>query len=550
MSDEAYPLGRFDRLLAELSARFLSALADAVDGEIFSALERIGSFLNLDRVLLSEFTEDGSSAVVKHSWAPPGVVPIEVGSIMGPRLPRVFAGIRQGEVVRIPDTGALTTDWDVDLQEFRRSGAKAHLSIPFAVAGAPVGVFTIVSIRCRQAWPDEQIERLRLLAQVFANALSRRNMERQLRSALANVEELKNRLEAENVYLRREIGSTCDFEGIIGVSAAIERVLAVVEQVAPTDARVLIQGETGTGKELIARSIHARSSRSDRPLIIVNCAALPSALAESELFGHEKGAFTGAVSQRVGRFELADGGTIFLDEVGDLPLEIQAKLLRVLQEGELERLGSAKTRSVDVRVLAATGKVLERAVEEGSFRADLFYRLRVVPIELPPLRERRGDIPALVWYFIEKARARHGKVIRDVPAEVMDALLAYDWPGNIRELENIIERATILSPGSTLEIHDTLVGAGTPSPSPSSVDPEQDLSTIERSHIINVLEHCAWKIKGPGNAAERLGLNPSTLRGRMRKLRIERPPKMPNIGADESSNFPSTHHRVTMNYLL
>ncbi|MDB4304216.1 sigma 54-interacting transcriptional regulator, partial [Desulfosarcina sp.] len=334
------------------------------------------------------------------------------------------------------------------------------------------------------------------------------------------------RLEAENLYLRSEIGDAYGFERIIGTSAAIEGVHHIVEQVAPTDATVLIQGETGTGKELVARAIHKKSTRCERPLIKVNCAALPSSLAESELFGHEKGAFTGAVDQRIGRFELANGGTIFLDEVGDLPLDIQAKLLRVLQEGEFERLGSAEMRSTDVRVLAATGRDLEEAIEAGSFRADLFYRLRVVPIEMPALRKRPEDIPALVWYLIEKTRAKHGKIIRDVPAKVMGDLLAYDWPGNVREMENVIERAIILSTGPVLILPDTLVGNKASIPEAGAADHTKDLAAVERAHIIDVLDKCGWKVKGPGNAAENLGLNPSTLRGRMRKLRIERPPKV------------------------
>jgi transcriptional regulator with GAF, ATPase, and Fis domain len=524
MTDKAVHHRRFDRLLAQLSSRFVDLAAEAVDGEIQSALERIGSFIDADRVILTEFNDDGSVLVVKHSWARAGVVPIQEGALMGPRLPHVFAALRRGEIVHIPDTEALVPEWHVDLQEFRWSGAKAHLSIPFAVAGSPVGVFTVVSVREPRPWSDEQVEHLNLLAQVFANALSRRNTEQQLRSALSRIEALQARLQAENLYLRDEIGEAFGFDRIIGSSAAIESVQHVVEHVAPTDATVLIQGETGTGKELVARAIHEQSSRHERPLIKVNCAALPSSLAESELFGHEKGAFTGAVTQRMGRFELADGGTIFLDEVGDLPLDIQAKLLRVLQEGEFERLGSAKTHMTDVRVLAATGRDLQQVVQEGSFRADLFYRLRVVPVEMPPLRQRPEDIPALVWFFIEKNRAKHGKLIRDVPEEVMENLLTYDWPGNVRELENVIERAIILSPDAALSLPDPLVRVGASAASDSSSPgQERDLAGVERSHIIRVLESCNWKVKGEGNAAERLGLNPSTLRGRMRKLGIERP---------------------------
>jgi transcriptional regulator with GAF, ATPase, and Fis domain len=309
----------------------------------------------------------------------------------------------------------------------------------------------------------------------------------------------------------------------------MKRVFAMVDQVAPTYSTVLVSGETGTGKELIARAIHARSARGDRPVVRVNCAALPSPLAESELFGHEKGAFTGAVRERTGRFELADGGTLFLDEVGDLSPEIQAKLLRVLQDGEFERLGSSMTRSADVRVIAATSKDLKQAVGEGSFRADLFYRLSVVPIEIPPLRERREDIPELVSHFIKKARVRGWAAIERIPAETMEGLVAYDWPGNVRELENVIERALVLSPGLDLVVTDVVVDTGGSSAPGRAADQGDELAEIERSHIIRVLDQCDWRVKGAGNAAERLGLHPSTLRARMRKLGVERPRKRPGV---------------------
>jgi transcriptional regulator with GAF, ATPase, and Fis domain len=512
VSRESHQLADFDRFLAELSARFVSLPAEGVERELHSALEQIGAFLDVDRLVMSEFAEDGESATVRHSWAGPGAEPIRTGVVMGPTLPRVFATVRRGEIAQIPDTRAVLPGWEVDQKEFRRSGARAHLSLRFAVAGTPVGVFTVVSVRSPRSWTDDEVERLNLIAHVFANALSRRDGERRLRSALAQVEELQARLQSENIYLREEIGSVHDFSDIVGNSAALQHVLAVVEQVAPTDVTVLVRGETGTGKELIVRALHAQSRRNERPLIKVNCAALPSSLAESELFGHEKGAFTGAVSQRAGRFQLADGGTIFLDEVGDLSADVQAKLLRVLQEGEFERLGSAKTRSTDVRVLAATNRDLERRVKDGTFRTDLYYRLRVVPIDLPPLRERRDDIPLLVWHFIEKARARHGRVIDEVPTEVMETLVSYEWPGNVRELENTIERAVVLSPGR----------AAATTAEPDSASLGEDLAGVERTHIIHVLQQCDWKVKGPGNAAARLGLNPSTLRGRMRKLGIAR----------------------------
>ena len=355
---------------------------------------------------------------------------------------------------------------------------------------------------------------LRKVAEERAHAVD------ELRHTLAELAALKERLEAENVYLQEELKTQYEFVDVVGRSAAMSRVLRQVEQVAGTDATVLLLGETGTGKELVARSVHSRSQRKDRPLVKVNCAALPATLIESELFGHEKGAFTGALARRVGRFELADGGTIFLDEIGDLPLELQAKLLRVLQEGEFERVGSHATQKVDVRVIAATNRDLRKAIADGSFRPDLYYRLRVFPIEVPPLRERRDDIPLLTWYFVSKHQGRLGKTIDKIPKSLMDALVTYGWPGNVRELENLIERALILSPGTTLQMDEHL---GEQDAVPHAAAPDsRRLDAAERAHILGVLEDCRWKLKGKGNAAERLGLKPSTLRFRMKKLGIER----------------------------
>lgn len=341
-----------------------------------------------------------------------------------------------------------------------------------------------------------------------------------LRQALAENTQLRERLEAENLYLQEAVVSASGFGDIVGESDSLRRVFQKVEQVAPTNSTVLILGETGTGKELIADAIHRRSSRQHRPLVKVNCAALPSTLIESEFFGHEKGAFTGALARKIGRFELADGGTIFLDEIGDLALELQAKLLRVLQEGEFERIGSTSTRKVDVRVIAATNRNLESELAVGSFRCDLYYRLNVFPIELPPLRERCADIPLLVWYFIAKSQRKLGKSITEVPRKIIEALTAYPWPGNVRELENVIERAVILSPGSTLRVDESFTRV---TPPRAGATTAESLEEIERTHIVRVIEECGGRIKGKGNAAERLGLNPSTLRSRMKKLGIQHP---------------------------
>jgi formate hydrogenlyase transcriptional activator len=334
------------------------------------------------------------------------------------------------------------------------------------------------------------------------------------------VRRLRDRLAAENIYLQEEIKTEYNFEEIIGQSVPLKRVLRNVEQVARTDATVLIHGETGTGKELIARAIHNLSSRKDRPLVKVNCGAISVGLVESELFGHEKGAFTGALQQRIGRFELADGGTIFLDEVSELPLDTQVKLLRVIQEGELERVGSSKLINVNVRVIAATNRNLAEAVKSGSFRSDLFYRLNVFPIEVPPLRERKSDIPLLVNFFITKFAKKLSKQVQSISKETMERLMNYPWPGNIRELQNVIERAVVLAQGSTIQIDESLLGLSVGSQTQGSVETLED---IERGHIIRVLEQTNWVIDGKRGAASILDINPNTLRSRMQKLGIKRP---------------------------
>ncbi|UCF95320.1 MAG: sigma 54-interacting transcriptional regulator [Desulfobacterales bacterium] len=336
----------------------------------------------------------------------------------------------------------------------------------------------------------------------------------------SEVEGLKNRLQAENIYLQEEIKLEHNFEQIIGASKPLKDALKKVEHVAATDATVLIVGETGTGKELLARAIHQVGSRRDRPLIKVNCAAIQPTLMENEFFGHEPGAFTGALARKMGRFELADGGTIFLDEIGDLPFELQGKLLRVLQEGELDRVGGTRTISVDVRVIASTNHDLERAMKSGRFREDLFYRLNVFPIRAPALRDRKDDIPLLVEHFIQKYGSRFGKNIRTVPRNIMQAFLLYEWPGNIRELENVIERAVILSDND--KIGSDAFFDWRPQFKSDDND-SRTLRDVERTHILRVLKKARWIIEGKRGAATRLGIHPATLRSRMQRLGIKRP---------------------------
>jgi transcriptional regulator with GAF, ATPase, and Fis domain len=364
---------------------------------------------------------------------------------------------------------------------------------------------------------------MRLIAEVFAGGLLRCEHERALRATLAEVTTLRERLAAENEYLRESMFAAEGFEDIVGESSALRSVLFQAEQVAHTDATVLLLGETGTGKELIAKAIHAKSARRDRALVKLNCAALPPTLIESELFGHEKGAFTGAAARKLGRFELADRSTLFLDEVGELPLALQAKLLRVLQEGEFERVGSAATHKIDVRIIAASNRDLAAAAREGTFRPDLYYRLRVFPIELPSLRVRTADIPLLVWYFLGQLGATLGKKIARVPTTTMERLVRYDWPGNIRELRNVLERAMILSPGPVLVLEELGESPGAVRAAMAAAAGARTLEDVEREHILRALDACGGRVRGPGNAASQLGLNPSTLYSRMKKLGIRRP---------------------------
>lgn len=332
------------------------------------------------------------------------------------------------------------------------------------------------------------------------------------------MEQEKARLEAQNVYLQEEIKGSHNFEELVGASSSLKKVLKNVERVAPTDSTVLITGETGTGKELIARAIHNLSSRKDKPLVKVNCAAIPAGLIESEFFGHERGAFTGALTKKMGRFEVADKGTIFLDEIGELPLDLQSKLLRVLQEGEFERVGGTQTFKVNVRVIAATNRNLEHLSKSGQYRPDLYYRLNVFPVHLPALREREGDIPLLAQYFVRKVAANLGRKIDRIPERMIDALQRYQWPGNIRELEHVIERAVILSEGPELEPIDWL----SQSDNKTGLAQTLTLEEMERQHILDVLEQTNWRVSGDKGAAAILGLKPTTLEARMKKLGIER----------------------------
>jgi formate hydrogenlyase transcriptional activator len=390
-------------------------------------------------------------------------------------------------------------------------GVKSMCCVPLITRDRVLGALNVASLR-DAAFTQQDAD---LLGQVAAQvAIAVENA-----LAFRQIEGLKNKLAEEKLYLEDEIRTEFNFEEIIGESAALKAILKQVETVAPTDSTVLIQGETGTGKELIARAIHNLSARRERTFVKVNCAAIPTGLLESELFGHERGAFTGAIAQKIGRFELAHQGTLFLDEVGDIPLELQPKLLRVLQEQEFERLGSTRTTRVDIRMVAATNRDLAEMVADGEFRSDLYYRLHVFPVKVPPLRERREDIPTLVRYFAQKYARQMNKRIETIPAETLDALVHYHWPGNIRELENLIERAAIVSPGLALRVPL----AELKSQPEATTNGIATLVAAEREHILRALQATNWVLGGSQGAAVRLGMKRTTLQSRMRKLSISRP---------------------------
>ena len=409
--------------------------------------------------------------------------------------------------------------WPRFLERMRSSGVESSCELPLTTARRRLGTLVFAS-RQPAAYEAADASFLELVANQVAVAVE---------NALAfqEIAALKDQLAEEKAYLEEEVRTEHDFGDIVGESAALRRVLKNVETVAPTDSTVLICGETGTGKELIARALHELSPRRDRTFVKLNCAAIPTGLLESELFGHEKGAFTGAISQKVGRFELAHRGTLFLDEVGDIPPELQPKLLRVLQEQEFERLGSTKTIKVDVRLAAATHRDLAKMVADGRFRGDLYYRLNVFPLTLPPLRERPDDVPRLVRHFTQRFARRMGRRIETIPSSVMEALVRYPWPGNIRELQNVIERAVILSPGPSLQVP---LGDLRPSSSPlpsggegSGVRAAVTLADAEREHILGALRETGWVLSGPKGAAARLGMKRSTLQKKMQILGISRP---------------------------
>ena len=518
LQDQNDELLRFERLLADLSSQFVNLSADEVAAQIEHGLGLLAKFLHVDQIGIVEFLHEKKILQTIYSYSQENIQSV-VPQMPSESFPWWTDQIRKGNIVvwrNLPDDAPPAAE--AEKVYAIEDGIKAHLAIPLTVGSKVIGAVACHSFTKPRKWRNDLIQRVRLFGEMMANTITRHRAEIELNGAFQEIKNLKEQLEAENLYLRKEVNLMHRHKEIIGKSRAIKAVLKQIEQVAGTSSTVLIAGETGTGKELIARAIHKLSNRKKKALVILNCAALPPTLVESELFGHEKGAYTGALTKQQGRFEAAHGSTIFLDEINALSMEMQAKLLRFLQEGTFERLGSTQTIKVDARVVAASNQDLKKAVAAGSFREDLFYRLNVFPITVPPLRERLEDIPLLVWEFVNEFSKQMGKQIDTIPAKSMDELKNQFWAGNVRELKNLIERAMIITRGTTLKIPLMQTSAD-----PST--PPQTLDEIQRSHILKVLQNTGWRVSGKGCAADILGINPKTLYSRMKKLGINRPTK-------------------------
>jgi len=504
----------FQRLVGELIESLLGAEGATLDGAVTEGLSRVAAVLHLDMAAVWQTSADGSTATPTHFWVHQPV-PRPLDSISTASIPWVVSRLKDGEPAlfsRIDDI-----PYVLDRELFDRTGTTSGAVFPLPVpgrAGQQLRALCFGSMNGLD-WSGALVEQLQLVAAVIGQALSRRHVESALRSALNEVDELNAEMGSEIAHLRGETRRTSDSNSIVLESPAIKHAFKQVESVAPMPATVLLLGETGSGKEVFAQAIHDLSPRRHRTMVKVNCAAIPSALIESELFGRERGAYTGAISRQMGRFEVANQSTLFLDEIGELPVDIQVKLLRALQHRVFERLGSHQSIKVDVRIIAATNKNLEKAVEDKTFREDLYYRLNVFPVVVPPLRERADDIPGLVWAFIDEFSRAFGKPIESIAKESMREMQSYHWPGNVRELRNVIERAVIVSTGRHLHV-------SLPRTSPQVAPASMALADLEVAHIRAVLEGTNWRVRGAGGAAERLGLKPTTLESRMAKLGIRR----------------------------
>lgn len=500
----------FETLLSDISAQLISVTSELLEETILSALGSVRCFFQADRCGLLSSTANLDIVRVAYGAFEEGVshVSSEVNlAIVFPWIWRRLMVDRMPVVIsRLAD---LPSEASVDRANCEAMPTRSFLNVPIQSSTGKLYVVVINRVHEDGEWPEEFVPRLRLLGEMLVNALERER-------ALVDLRLAQERLEHENMYLRKEVQERLGAERIDGRSAAIRRTLELAEQVAATDSTVLLLGETGTGKERFASYIHEHSWRGKRPMIRVNCSAIPTSLIESELFGREKGAYTGALSKQIGRFELAHASTLFLDEIGELPIEMQVKLLRVLESRTIERLGNPRPIPVDVRIIAATNRNLAGAIRDGRFRQDLFYRLNIFPISIPPLRERPEDIPLFIDAFTDELSGRMGKRIEKVDTVCLEAAMRYAWPGNVRELRNTVERAMILTTGSTLRLF-------VPETETCEVAPENGARAGERAHLLQVLNDTGWRIRGAHGAAMLLGLNPTTLESRIKKLGLIRP---------------------------
>jgi len=505
----------FHRLVGDIAARFGAVQPGGIDSAIRDSLRQVGESLHLDRATLWRRSPGEPEATATHVWTknPADTKP---GSLPLSSAPYLFSRLKLGQACWFARVGDLPDP--IDRETFRNGDVQSAAVFPIAYNGQTEGDLqglAFVSTTSPRDWAPAIIERLRLVAGVVSQTFARMRSHAALQTALDEVKLLRDRANAENVELRREMRGLRSPGVVVADSAVMKRIMAQIEQVAPTPATVLLLGETGTGKEVMAQAIHNLSPRHQRQMVRVSCAAIPTALIESELFGRERGAYTGALSRQIGRFEAANQSTLFLDEIGELPMEVQVKLLRVLQERVIERLGSTQSIKVDVRIIAATNRNLEEAVASKAFREDLFYRLNVFPVAVPPLRERAEDIPGLVWSFVDEFSKTFGKNIESISRDSMRDLQRYAWPGNVRELRNVIERAVIISTGPQLVV-------AAPRPQARTASTAMTLTDLEIEHIRSVLESTNWRVRGLGGAAERLGLKPTTLESRMARLGIVR----------------------------
>jgi len=503
----------FERLVTELASRLVPMRSEQSDEVTVDGLRQISEALDLDRCSWWQVPPDSEDAFLTHAWTRAGYRVVQSGESAKAHVPSMMSRLQRGETVTFSDAESVPGAADRD--GLRRFGTKSGVAVPVCAEGKLRAVLGFSTIRAHREWPPDVVDRLRLVAAVFGQTMLRRESESNLQRVMAEVRQLREHLALEHVQVRRDPKALGPPRIVVADGPAARRVLEQIESVAPTDATVLLLGETGTGKEVFAQAIHRYSERQGRPMVTVSCAAIPSTLIESELFGRERGAYTGALARQIGRFEMAHESTLFLDEIGELPLDAQVKLLRVLQEKVIERLGGGQPVKVNVRIIAATNRNLEKAVEDRTFREDLFYRLNVFPISIPPLRQRLEDIPALVWTFIEEYSQAFRKPIESISKESLAALQRYSWPGNVRELRNVIERAVIVSKGPRLVV-DLPVAAAVTSRTSMRLD------DLETQQIKTVLESVGWRVRGAGGAAELLGIKPNTLDSRMAKLGILR----------------------------